>query len=388
MCWKDQEALAGTREALRRNPDAPQRLFDHAQNVFWIGEIARSSGRLRDAETAYREYKSLAERMVSLEPDNMKWRMETQYADTNLGIALFEQRRFAEAEQQFQRALATTQALATADPANSEYQKGLAETLAWLADAKMASGKIGESIALRQRHVALLDRSLAASNDDVEFRQKLIPAYRALGRAYGSRAEFGPAISNLRLAVQHADKLMAVEPQNSLWIEYAADARLDLALYLLTSGNRAEADDEAHSGCRLASSLVYRNGAVGRWRASRRDCDLMLARLAVFGDDKQAALAPARVALEAAKTAKSGDAIADSFAVAEASQLLGDVYAAIGDSENAKTAWEAGLTQLARDSAERPWEMNIRAKLLQRLGRSGEAAPIAAKLSAMKFKSV
>ena len=30
-------AMAGTAEAIRRKPDDPQRLFDHAQNVFYVG---------------------------------------------------------------------------------------------------------------------------------------------------------------------------------------------------------------------------------------------------------------------------------------------------------------------------------------------------------------
>ena len=35
------QAMAGTAEAVRRSPNDPQRLFDHAQNVFYVGEIAR-----------------------------------------------------------------------------------------------------------------------------------------------------------------------------------------------------------------------------------------------------------------------------------------------------------------------------------------------------------
>ena len=54
------EAMAGTAEAIRRNPDDPQRLFDHAQNVFYVGEIARDARRRSGAERAMREYKRLA----------------------------------------------------------------------------------------------------------------------------------------------------------------------------------------------------------------------------------------------------------------------------------------------------------------------------------------
>ena len=45
------EALAGTAEALRRKPDDPQRLFDHAQNVFWVGYIDWQRGETEAAAT-------------------------------------------------------------------------------------------------------------------------------------------------------------------------------------------------------------------------------------------------------------------------------------------------------------------------------------------------
>ncbi len=70
--------------------------------------------------------------MVALAPDNMKYRMEEQYADADLGAVLSDQRRFAEAAGQFQEALNTMQAIATADPSNTDYQKSVADSLAWL----------------------------------------------------------------------------------------------------------------------------------------------------------------------------------------------------------------------------------------------------------------
>ena len=63
--------------------------------------------------------------MVALDPDNMKWRMEVQYADANLGVVLIDQRRFAEASKQLEQALRGMDAFATADPHNMDYQKSL-----------------------------------------------------------------------------------------------------------------------------------------------------------------------------------------------------------------------------------------------------------------------
>ncbi|MDQ3471723.1 MAG: toll/interleukin-1 receptor domain-containing protein, partial [Pseudomonadota bacterium] len=44
------EAMDGTAEAIRRDPNDPQRLFDHAQNVFWTTDIARQRGQVGEAE--------------------------------------------------------------------------------------------------------------------------------------------------------------------------------------------------------------------------------------------------------------------------------------------------------------------------------------------------
>ena len=61
--------------------------------------------------------------------------MEKQNAEVELGVVLYEQRRFAEAQPQFASRPRTIQALATADPDNNAFQQSVADTLAWLADS-------------------------------------------------------------------------------------------------------------------------------------------------------------------------------------------------------------------------------------------------------------
>src|SRR4029079_12294204 len=109
---------------------------------FWVGDIALRRGDRRGAEIAAREYKRLALAMVAIDRKNMKCRSEEQYADATLGVVLYEQRRFGEASAQFAQALRTIEALATADPANGDYPKSVAESLAWLADAQMSEGRV------------------------------------------------------------------------------------------------------------------------------------------------------------------------------------------------------------------------------------------------------
>ena len=46
------EAMAGTAELVSRAPNDPQRLYDHAQNVFRVGWVARDRGHMDRAEAA------------------------------------------------------------------------------------------------------------------------------------------------------------------------------------------------------------------------------------------------------------------------------------------------------------------------------------------------
>jgi len=380
------EAMAGTAEAIRRDPKDPQRLFDHAQNVFWTADIALRRGDSQRAERAFREYKSLATQMVALDPDNMKWRMETQYADANLGILLFNQRRFADAASQFENALRTIQAIATADPGSSDYQKSLAESLAWLADAKFSQGRIEEATTLRERDVALLERLFKQSRGDVDYGKMLVPAHRALARLYFVRGSIGPAIAQVREAVGHSQQLLSVERTNSEWLDYSANARLDLARYLLESGLSAEAESEAAAACGLARQLLAKDGSVAQWRALQRDCLVTQVMLALGSNDASRAAALSNEAVATANAVKTSDPIEDGLGLAKALRLAGNVNQRLGNSAAARAEWTRALTAIPRTASERPSEMSERRLILRCLGRADEAKALKIKLDAMGYR--
>ena len=381
------QAMAGTAEMIRRSPDDPQALFDHAQNVFWIGELERFRGRMKEAEASYREYKSLADRMVSLEPNNLRWRMEALYGEENIGIILFYQRRFAEAARQFADALRPMEALASVEPGNREYQKELSTVLAWLADAERAQGRLDTATRARERQVRLLRQLADGDTVDVEFRGHLIPAHQALGILLNSRGRFEPGLRELRLAVTEADRLIPIEPENVYWQALAAQARLELARTLLSLGRVGEASAEARTGCALASRVRARDDGA-TWRPLQTSCLTIRSNLSLASHATRDAEKYARQALLSARTERAADPVSDQYSVASAYRLIGDVRLRMGDTGSAKAAWTAGLAHLPRNVAERPWEMQNRAELLQRLGRQAEARPLYMRLQSIGFRSV
>ena len=378
------QAMAGTSEAVRRSPDDPQRIFDHAQNVFYVGETARYAGRPAEAETAWREYKRLADRMSALAPDNLKYRMEVLYANEDVGISLYNQHRFVEAQRQFEGAAGPMGNLASLYPSNMTYQKEYANLQAWIADTQRSQGNFDAAIAMRRQQIAGLNHLMDVAPDS-EVRKYLITAHQGLGAALRERGQSDRALEEMRAAVGEAENLIPVEPHNALWKSYAATARLDLSRMLLSLGRRDEAAQETSVGCRLAAGLPS-TFAISARRRVATSCAMMRSLLALANGSTDEALSFGDRAVASARSEHSEDPITDLYRVALMSRLVGDVRKRSGDSVGASAEWNSALAQLPANVAERPWEMNERLQLLQRLGRQEQAAAVAARLDSMGYR--
>ena len=380
-----QQAMAGTAESMRRDPSNAEAIFEHAQNVFYVGEIAQGALDYRTAEQAMREYQQLAQRMVALQPDNLKYRMEVQYADANLGIVLFDQRRFAEAVSQFKEALSTMEAISTADPNNKDYRLGVAEALTWLADSERSMGDYDDAIAARQRAVA----TYAGMYDkwrDVKFRERLSVAQRYLAYLYSERGQADLAKQQFQAAIDNATALSAVEPNNALWLSYGAAAHVTRARLLVLTGDRANAAADLAIACQTFEQLLSRPNPRPEWRRGPYACALSRADLALATGAKDQALAAATQAVVAAQQIHSSDKLEDAFRLARAYRFVGDAQRERGDVAAARIAWAKGLAIVPSVAAESPDEMNDHAALLQRNGRNAEADAITARLRAMGYR--
>jgi eukaryotic-like serine/threonine-protein kinase len=377
-----QQAAAGTAEVVRRSPSDPERLFNHAQNVFYVGEAARFSGRPTDAEAAFREYKRLADQMTALAPDNLRYRMEVQYANENLGISLYDQHRFEEADRLFQGAAGPIEKLASLYPNDPSYLKEIATVLAWVADAEHARGNVNAAIAARERQIAVLSQLLAQVADS-DARLRLTVAHEGLGVALAESGQTDRGVSELNSAVAGAEALIPIEPRNVQWKMRAADARLQLASFLFSSGRSEEAAAQTAAGCSLANALP---SSAGARRHLWTSCFTMRARLALATGGVNQAMALAQRALSAAASEHSEDPIADRYKIAVTYSLLGDIRNRANDPQGATTAWNAGLSQLPGGVAELPGEMSERATILQRLGHGQQASRLKQTAASMGYR--
>jgi eukaryotic-like serine/threonine-protein kinase len=380
------EALAATGEALQRAPEDEQRVFDHAQNVYWVGYIAWQRGQTGDAEVRWQEYKQLANRLIELNPNKPEWRIESVYADTNLGLLLLEGRQFARAAAIFNATLRDARSLAEAEPGNRQYQDIVAETLAYLADAQRDEGKLNNAMATRQRQLAYLASIAASHGGDVDVKRKTMVARSALGHLYAAQGDTSAGLDQFRQAISIAHELQRVEPDNTEWLLVASSAQADLADLLLAVGNSAAAAPLIRTSCDIARRLQARDSNVVKWRFQRTgECLRLRAAAAAARGHRSEALAIAQQAasLEARHLgiARRGPALS----AGAAGLLAGDQLAALGDEVAARAQWKSALTALSGHDLP-PATDSRRYALLKRLGRTREAAVIAVRLDVIGYR--
>ncbi|HEV2746917.1 MAG TPA: toll/interleukin-1 receptor domain-containing protein [Allosphingosinicella sp.] len=381
------EARASTAEAVNRAPNDEQRIFDHAQNVFWVGYIAWQRGQTGEAEAAFKDYKRLAERLVALNGGKPEWRLESVYADTNLGTLLLEQRQFTRAARIFDAAVRDSEQLAAGAPGDAQYQLQLVESLAYMADAQENSGQLEEAMRSRERQLELLARLGSSDGDNAKIRRKTVAAHRALGRLFTARGDLETGLRHLQAAAAAADQLLRTEPDNTEWLQIAAATNIDLGELLLVAAKEERSGAASRLGCDIARRLVRRDPTVVAWRTEvLHSCLLLRAKLAGKRGAASEALAVIGEALALGSASQSGNRPVAGYATAGAQMLAGDQYSATGRPQSARAAWQKALAALPTHGQEAPAEQALRFLLLRKLGRIEEAQKLGAGLDALGYR--
>jgi len=379
------EALAGTAEALRREPGDPQRMFNHAQSVFFVGETARLRGDLNEAGTRFREYRRLADRMVAKEPENEKYQLEVLYASTNLGRVEYAQAHYAEAAATFQASVAAIEPFIAAQPGNPEYLSLMLEALGDRADALAGAGEIDDAIGQREEQLRLLRPYLALDRPDAQLRQKAMIAHMGLSWMRFVKGETKVALDQAATAVDIGNQLIALEPANKDWLSRSANTQINQAMLLLRSGRAVEAGAVAVEGCARMDSLMVRDPTVIAWRDQARLCLQLRAELALGDGGGADAVRLARQLLDDIRSDRILIA-KDRFALSQGYKLVGDMMWRSGDRAGAKAAWQAGLAAWPKGVTETPRQMAERGEMLRGIGQRTEGMGIGSQLAVMGYR--
>ena len=383
------QAEATTARLLASQPGDPERIYAHAQSVFYVATIAFERGDMERAEAGLRHYDELAQRLVKANPANAKWQWQVENASANLGIVLYTEHKYKDAVTILRQGVASAASLAREFPGDTSKQTDLATTRAWLADAQASLGHFSEAHRQRLMVRAIYQRLRKVDPDNSSLRFSLATNERALATLAIDRGDLDDAAAKLQSVIELTNKLVKLDHTNTLWQEVNAGAWVTLGEVHYSRGEFTAAAQGAKTAEVIARALLKKDSSVLAWHVVKAGAGLLLARLqARKGRHADALQTVSRVAadLAAMPAHKRRTGNAETLLVS-ARLLQGDELRALnrpGDIE----AWKRVIEVTSGNhGAVTPATQTVMAKAYLRLGNAGEAKRIAKELEGLGYRA-
>lgn len=303
------QAAATTHALAARDPKDGDRIFDEAQNVYWLAYMQWKRGEIPAAVRGFKHYDALAQKLVALDSSRADWRIEVAYARTNLGTLLLEQERPEEALAAFRGATDVYEGELSRAPKDKARIIDAANSRAWIADALVRLVRPREAFFERAKAAELLARASAADPADKRLAAKDIATQLGLARLEIDLGRLSQARARSEASLARLRTLAALDPTNARWREYLVTGQLGAVEIACWSGRLAE----ARAAYGVAAEGLAKLDASDKEKVWRADLHGRLARQAVIlaqqGGDQVRAKALAADLLEALKAGKPEETV-------------------------------------------------------------------------------
>ena len=323
-------AAQATEAALDRNPDNPQRIFDHAQSVFWVGDTGWSNGDIDKVDANWREYLRLAQRLIEIEPDMVRSDVELGYAYSNMGRLTFEGRsKPEEARGYFNLALSSFQDALEHEP-NSAFYKSRA-------DVNQRVWRYQDALLHVQRQIEILETQLVSDPGNKRFENTLGRAKNRYGR-YSYLLSGSALKDQYRAAIEIAKVVHSHDKNNRFWQASLLAPLVDYAKQNIASGDWEEAASYVEQIDKLLNS-VNASRQEFRWSTREFESELAILKGAVLIEQQQwleAIEVLTNVIDKGSKLGTSGRLVVNLEDTAEAYYFRGQALDALGNKQTAQ----------------------------------------------------
>jgi len=379
-------AAATTAELVARSPDDGQRIFDHAQSVYWVGYIAYQRGQLPVAEDEFHQYRELAERLIRTDPRNVDWQLEPAYADQNLGVVQLDRGRPSDALQSFTAVRDTLTNILPKRPATAS---DLAEADGWIAKAREALGDFSGAVDAQHARLEVL-KAMPDATTGSRIEHQMANAAFELARLDLYQGNPLAAEADARAAVEQAERLAASDDSNMFWLSESCFDRLRFAEAELALHKPDAAAAQVERASTGAAHLVASDATQLNWQVNL--VGVLLAGEAWIALAQQRPVPNAEMEAYLSKVRDlnaSGTRLnpVQSEIVATVELLSGDELVRKGHRDSALDRWNAAEERL------KVWALGSNYSMLTLLGRIdvrlhklSEARTLAARVEASRYR--
>ena len=379
-------AFEMTEALLNRSPNTLQRVYDHAQSAYWVGNQAYRSGDMITAAAYMDIYAEMAETLVAREPDNPSYQAERGYAALNLGVidldtgnpvsatALFE-----EAVEIFEGGLIEEHAIGLSD---------LGNTLGWLADAQRDSGALEQALATRERELALYREELEQSPGVSRLLSRVA---HTQGEIAGIASELGQDERSAQLldeALDSVNALYEASPENDGYGRLYVQLIYQRARVALSRDEMVRAQLLIGEARRLAAR-TNENGENDSLYLTRTWAQALAGELALKVGSYETAVLETTQAISAGEQAIANGKEIARASLADAYYIRGEALNALGRQGEADTMYRSALNQLGMIGEPRPLRaFDLESRLYWRLGDMTQAMQLRRSLEARGYESL
>ena len=232
-----ERAHEATDQLLKRRPNSADRIFDHAQSVYWVGSIQEDSGNFSEAMKNYLNYVLLAEKLRAIEPGSLRSKQEYAYAETNVGIINFLERNYLDAIERFEAALPIFREVSLIHPNSVSSRYDYADQYAWIGMATLAEGNVSESFDNHVRQQDILDQILVEEPNNFFIRKRRIACFIGLLNSAKLLGQFEQAEKIIAVAEKELGELRIQEPADDELLKLAIDVMQRASEYALLQHN-------------------------------------------------------------------------------------------------------------------------------------------------------
>ena len=260
------EAAASTEELLARAPKDGQRVFDHAQSVYWVGFIARRRGQINEAQAQFKQYLTLAKQLTLLAPENLDWRAEEAYAADNLGVLQLESGDPASALATFSKTRDVWSKLAVGQPAAL---LELAISWGWISRAHSDLGDYAAGITAEQAKLSALAQLPDAKNSR-RGQELKANALHSISRMQFWLGQIERAERSAHEAIAQYQALTDLDPANLNWMAQLSTAQMGLAEILSATDKQVDLQSLLKTLDRDIGRLLAADAGKLEWQLNLR----------------------------------------------------------------------------------------------------------------------
>jgi len=193
-----------------------------------LGNVQLQSGQVTEALGSYQKDLAISQKLASADPSDAQAQRDLSISYNMLGDVQLQSGQVTEARGSYQKGLAISQKLAAADPSDAQAQRDLSVSYEKLGDVQLQSGQVTEALRSYEQDLEISQKLAAADPSNARALRDLSISYDRLGNVQLQSGQVTEALRSYEQGLAIRQKLAAADPTEvagTLRVPSAAFAR-------------------------------------------------------------------------------------------------------------------------------------------------------------------